>query len=320
MSRPRRRVSALEVPRALPLSRRRSLVAHHTRLREVAGVSGIRLHLADEVDPAWRATEEALGSAGSPIPFWAFAWAGGLALARYVQEHPDEVAGLRVLDFGTGSGLVAIAAARAGATQVVAADVDPFAEAAVGMNSRANGVHLAYVRRDLLQEPPPEVDVLLAADTWYEGPLAERVLPSGCVPPPPVGSGSCSAIPGGRYLPASGFTELARYDVRTTTLEDRAVLEARVFTLALGQPLRCPDDGTRASRRSRGQLPPLPERALPGRARALRAPGPRWPAPTDNGRRVLRLTIRPRDRLRCAAGRVVRRAERGRAGPGVRAR
>ena len=198
----------------------------------MAGVSGIRLHLADEVDPAWRATEEALGSAGSPIPFWAFAWAGGLALARYVQEHPDEVAGLRVLDFGTGSGLVAIAAARAGATQVVAADVDPFAEAAVGMNSRANGVHLAYVRRDLLQEPPPEVDVLLAADTWYEGPLAERVLPW-------LRSAAARGIrvllgdPGRKYLPASGFTELARYDVRTTTtLEDRAVLEARVFTLA----------------------------------------------------------------------------------------
>jgi predicted nicotinamide N-methyase len=231
MSKPRRRVSALEVPRVLPLSRRRSLVGHHTRLQEVAGGSGIRLHLADEVGPVWQATEEALGTDGAPIPFWAFAWAGGLALARYVQEHPAEVAGLRVLDLGTGSGLVAIAAARAGATHVIAADIDPFAEAAVNLNARANRVHLAFVRRDLLPGPPPDVDVLLAADTWYEGPLAERVLPwlrSAAA----RGTRVLLGDPGRKYLPESGFTELARYDVRTTTtLEDRAVLEARVFTL-----------------------------------------------------------------------------------------
>jgi predicted nicotinamide N-methyase len=232
MSRPRRRVSALEVPRTLSLSRRRSLVARHARLRPVAGVPGVDLHLADDVDTVWQATEAALGTDGAPIPFWAFAWAGGLALARYVHEHPGEVSGLRVLDFATGSGLVAIVAARAGAAGVMAADIDPFAEAAVGMNTRANGVHLAFVRRDLLNEPPPEVDVLLAADTWYEGPLAERVLPW-------LRSAAASGTrvllgdPGRRYLPASGFAELARYDVRTTTtLEDREVLEASVFTLA----------------------------------------------------------------------------------------
>ena len=116
-------------------------------------------------------------STGRPIPFWAFAWAGGLALARYVQEHPDEVAGRTVLDFATGSGLVAIVAAQAGADHVAAVDVDPFAEAAVALNARANHVHVAYSTRDLLDEPPPAVDVLLAADTWYEGPLADRVLP-----------------------------------------------------------------------------------------------------------------------------------------------
>jgi predicted nicotinamide N-methyase len=232
MSRNRLRVSTLDEQRALPLSHRRSLVARHTRLVPVAGVPGIRLHLADEVDPVWRATEEALGSEGAPIPFWAFAWAGGLALARYLDEHPAEVAGLRVLDFATGSGLVAIAAARAGAAEVVAADIDPFAEAAVGLNARANRVHLSFVHRDLLDEPPLEVDVLLAADTWYEGPLAERVLPWLRT----AAAGGTRVLlgdPGRKYLPATGFAELARYEARTTTtLEDRDVVEARVFTLA----------------------------------------------------------------------------------------
>ena len=182
--------------------------------------------------PLWPATEEALGTEGAPIPFWAFAWAGGLALARYLDEHPAEVTGLRVLDFATGSGLVAIAAARAGAAEVVAADIDPFAEAAVGLNARANRVHLAFVRRDLLDEPPPDVDVLLAADTWYEGPLAERVLPW-----LRAAAGTRDARPARRSreeVPAGlRFAELASYQVRTTTtLEDRDILEARVFTLA----------------------------------------------------------------------------------------
>ena len=221
-----------KAPRRLPLSHRRAFVARHTRLRPVDSASGILLHLADDVETLWPATEEALGTEGAPIPFWAFAWAGGLALARYLDEHPAEVTGLRVLDFATGSGLVAIAAARAGAAEVVAADIDPFAEAAVGLNARANRVHLAFVRRDLLDEPPPDVDVLLAADTWYEGPLAERVLPWLRAA---AGTGMRVLLgdPGRKYLPSSGFAELASYQVRTTTtLEDRDILEARVFTLA----------------------------------------------------------------------------------------
>ena len=228
-------------PRRVPLSHRRSLVARHTRLRPIEGVEGIRLHLADDLDATWRATEEAQGIEGAPIPFWAFAWAGGLALARYMQEHPDLVAGRNVLDFATGSGLVAIAAARAGAAHVTASDIDPFAEAAVGMNARANGVHVSFVRRDLLDEPAPDVDVLLAADTWYEGPLADRVLPW-------LREASASGIrvilgdPGRKYLPAAGlaeagFVEAARYEVRTTTtLEDREFVLSRVFTLSAVAP------------------------------------------------------------------------------------
>jgi predicted nicotinamide N-methyase len=234
---PRRPTShgALDRPRRIPLSHRRALVAHHTRLQPVPGIAGIRLHLAEDVAPVWRATEAALGmagTAGAPIPYWAFAWAGGLALARFVQEHAEEVEGRRVLDVATGSGLVAIAAMLAGASAVTAADVDPFAEAAVGLNARANGVRLAFVGRDLLDEEPPDVDVLLVADTWYEVPLAERVMPW-------LRAAHARRIrvlvgdPGRRYLPATGLVPLASYEVQTTTrLEDRAIVQARVFTLS----------------------------------------------------------------------------------------
>jgi predicted nicotinamide N-methyase len=218
--------------RRLPMSRRRSLVARHTRLQGVPGVDGVRLHLASDLDATWHATEEALSSDSAPIPFWAFAWAGGIALARFVLTHPDEVRGNRVLDFATGSGLVAIAAAVAGAGPVTAADIDPFAEAAVGINARANGVRVAFLRHDLLDvEPPDDVDVILAADTWYEAPFADRVLPW-------LAAAHTSGIrvlmgdPGRRYLPQDAeFVELARYRVATTTtLEDREVVEASVFT------------------------------------------------------------------------------------------
>jgi predicted nicotinamide N-methyase len=225
-------MSTRDRPRALPLSHRRAFVARHTRLRPVDGVAGIRLHLADEVEPVWRATEESLRVDGAPIPFWAFAWAGGLALARYVDEHPDTVAGREVLDMATGSGLVALVAARAGATRVDAADIDPFAEAAVRMNAHANHQHVTFVRRDLLEEAPPAVDVLLAADTWYEGPLADRILPW-LREAADAGTTVLVGDPGRAYLPDpadAGFQFLARYDVRTTTtLEEREVVVASVY-------------------------------------------------------------------------------------------
>ncbi|MFL5771085.1 MAG: class I SAM-dependent methyltransferase [Chloroflexota bacterium] len=219
-------------PRRLPLSHRRAFVAHHTRLRPVAGVEGIRLHLADDAAQVWQATEEATGTTSAPIPFWAFAWAGGLALARYLADRPADVRDRRVLDFATGSGLVAIAAAKAGASAVIAADIDPFAEAAVELNARANRIRVEFVGRDLLAETPPaDVDVLLAGDTWYEGPFAERVQPW-------LRAAADSGIrvlvgdPGRRYLPAEGLTEIAAYEVETTTqLEDRAVVVARVFEI-----------------------------------------------------------------------------------------
>jgi predicted nicotinamide N-methyase len=230
-SRPTRDADA---ERSLSLARRRSLVARHTRLRTLDDVPTIQLHLADDVGPVWRATEEALGLRSGPIPFWAFAWAGGIALAKYLLEHPREVAGRRVLDFATGSGVCAIAAMQAGAATALAVDVDGFAEAAAAANARANGVRLRVIRRDLLDEEPPDVDVLLAGDTWYEGPFAERVLPW-VQRAAERGTRVLVGDPGRRYLPAIGLERLATYDVHTTTqLEDRDLVTARVFTISVG--------------------------------------------------------------------------------------
>lgn len=217
----------------LSLARRRGLVARYTRLQALRDVAPVRLHLADDVGPVWRATEAALGVANGPIPFWAFAWAGGLALAKYLLEHPERAAGRDVLDLATGSGLCAIAAMKAGAATATAADIDPFAEAAVRANARANGVRVGFIARDLLdEEPPDDVDLILAADTWYESPLAERVLPwlRRAVA---RGTDVLVADPGRRYFPSNGLRRLAAYEVHTTTqLEDRDVLTARVFTVS----------------------------------------------------------------------------------------
>jgi predicted nicotinamide N-methyase len=221
-------------PRRLPRSHRRVFIQRHTRLRDVAGVPGIRLHLADAVEPLWHAVEEILAIDGAPIPFWAFAWAGGLGLARWLQAHPEAVAGRTVLDFGTGSGLVAIAAAQTGAEHVLAVDVDPLAEAAVELNARANHVHVSVLVGDMLDEDPPAVDVLLAADTWYESPLADRVLPW-LRRAADRGVRVIVGDPGRKYLPEAadaGFVELASYRVSTTTtLEDSDVVESRVYEL-----------------------------------------------------------------------------------------
>jgi predicted nicotinamide N-methyase len=220
-----------DVPRRVPLSHRRALVARYTRLRPLEGVADVRLHLAGEAAPVWAATEAALGIAGAPIPFWAFAWAGGLAIVRFLQEHPDDVHGKHVVDLATGSGLCAIVAMRLGAARATGIDIDPFAEAAVALNARANGVRVGFIGRDVLDEDPPDADLLLAGDTWYEGPLAERVLPW-LRRAAANGTQVLVGDPGRRYLPADDLVPLAEYEVRTTTqLEDRAVLAARVFTV-----------------------------------------------------------------------------------------
>ena len=209
----------------------RAFVLRQTRLRPVPGLAGIRLHLADEVLQLWRAVQLETGGPDAALPYWAFAWGGGLAIARYLEEHPDGVAGRRVFDLGSGSGLCAIAAMRAGATEATGADIDVFAAAAIGINARANGVRASAVRRDVLDDEPPEVDVILAGDCWYEVGFADRVLPW-LQRARDRGIDVLTGDPDRRYLPTGDLVELATYDVRTTTeLEDMDRKQGRVFTL-----------------------------------------------------------------------------------------
>ena len=212
----------------------RAFVARHTRLLPVPGLEEIRLHMADEVLPLWRALEVETRDPDPALPYWAFAWAGGLAIGRYLSEHPDTVAGRRIFDFAAGSGLCAIAAMKAGATEVAAADIDEFAAAAIALNAAANRCRVAVVRRDVLDEEPPDVDVILAGDCWYEAGLAERVLPW-LLRARDRGIEILVGDPGRRYLPTSDLVELACYEVRTTTeLEDLELKQGVVFAIRGG--------------------------------------------------------------------------------------
>src|SRR5437762_6944958 len=125
-------------------------IRHNTAIVAPPLVPEVRLHLATEVTPIWQATEETLAQGAVPPPYWAFAWAGGQALARYLLDHPQAVAGRRVLDFASGSGIVGIAAMKAGAAEATCADVDVFCGAALALNAAANGVACGYLGEDLL--------------------------------------------------------------------------------------------------------------------------------------------------------------------------
>ena len=213
------------------LEGRRAFIRDNTRLQPTPHTPELSLHLADEITPIWKLTEEALEAIGLPPPFWAFAWAGGQALARYILDHPETVAGKRVIDFATGSGIVAIAAMKAGAASMLAADIDVFCEAAVALNAEANGVAVAFTDVNLLDAPPPEADVLLAGDICYEGPMAEAVmawLRQGRA----AGANVFIGDPGRTYFRKDDLVKLAEYQVETTReLEDFAVKRTSVWTL-----------------------------------------------------------------------------------------
>ncbi len=207
----------------------RAFILRHTALEHPPHTPELKLHLASEIEPIWRQTEAELQQQGLEPPFWAFAWAGGQALARYLLDHPEEVRGRRVLDFATGSGLVAIAAMKAGAARVLAVDIDPFCKAAVALNAAANDVEIAFTCEDLLDGPAPDVDVICAGDICYAWPLADRVrqwleAAHAC------GKRVLIGDPGRAYLPREGLQSLAAYEVQTTReLEDREVRRTGVF-------------------------------------------------------------------------------------------
>ena len=214
----------------MSLPERLAFIRGHTRLQPPPHAPELKLWLADEITPIWRMTEEELGAMGLPPPFWAFAWAGGQAIARYLLDHPAEIAGKRVLDFATGSGMVAIAAAKAGASSVLASDIDDFCEAAVMVNAETNGVSIAFTGADLLDAPPPDVDVICAGDVCYEKPMADRVL-AWLGQARDRGARVLIGDPGRSYFPREGLTQLAEYQVPTTReLEDYEVKRTGVWT------------------------------------------------------------------------------------------
>ncbi|MGX5737171.1 class I SAM-dependent methyltransferase [Bosea thiooxidans] len=216
---------------AAPELDRDAFIRAHTRLLPVPHAPEIALHVAEEATELWQKTEDELAVIGLPPPFWAFAWAGGQALARHLLDDTDIVAGRRVLDFASGSGLVAIAAAKAGAAQVEACDIDAFAAAAIGINAAANGVTVAARCNDLIGRDEGW-DVICAGDVCYERDMAERVI------------GWLSALsargatvligdPGRSYLPKAGLAMVATYEVPVTrALEDAEIKRSSVWRLA----------------------------------------------------------------------------------------
>jgi predicted nicotinamide N-methyase len=192
-------------------------------------VPEIRLYLATEITPIWQATEETLARGAVPPPFWAFAWPGGQGLARYLLDHPEIVAGREVLDIGSGSGIVAIAAAKAGAARVVAAEIDPFAVAAIALNAAMNGVTLTVESRDLLNRAAAGWDVALAGDICYEELMSSRAM---TLLRRIAARGRLALLgdPGRSYLPREGLVERARYVVSTSReIEDRDEREGVVW-------------------------------------------------------------------------------------------
>jgi predicted nicotinamide N-methyase len=209
----------------------RAFILSNTRLISPPLVPEVRLHLADEALPLWEKTEEALEQIGLPPPFWAFAWAGGQALARYLLDNPETIAGKSVLDFGAGSGLVAIAAMKAGAARAEASEIDSFALAALAMNAAANEVEVQAVGGDLIGVDHGW-DVVLIGDCFYEKPLAERVLPW-LLQLAARGAAVLVGDPGRNYLPATRLVRFASYAVPVTrALEHAEIKHTAVWQLS----------------------------------------------------------------------------------------
>lgn len=204
-----------------------AFIRTHTTLCSPALVPEILLHTASEITPIWHATEAWLSARNIAPPFWAFAWPGGQAAARHILDHPGLVAGRHVLDFAAGSGIAAIAAARAGAASVEAVDIDPLACAAIRLNALANAVEFSVEASDLVGSPS-RWDLILCGDVCYEAGMASRVI---SWLRDVVGSAEVwIADPGRAYLPKLGLVRFASYTAPTSReLEDRPEREVGLF-------------------------------------------------------------------------------------------
>ncbi|MFZ9499927.1 MAG: class I SAM-dependent methyltransferase [Beijerinckiaceae bacterium] len=209
---------------------RAAFIRAHTHVRPVPLVPSISIHMADEATALWSKTEDELGEIGLAPPFWAFAWAGGQALARYTLDHPHETRGKRILDFAAGSGLVAIAAAHAGAAQVEACDIDAFAATAIRLNSAQNGANVQALLQDIVGRDEGW-DVVLAGDVSYERDMARRVT-DWLRTLTKRGARVLVGDPGRAYLARALMEPLARYDAPTSRdIEDADVKPTTVFAL-----------------------------------------------------------------------------------------
>ncbi|MBY6261314.1 methyltransferase [Azospirillum sp. 412522] len=206
-------------------------VRDNTALTTTPLLPEIQLHLATEVTPLWQATEETLSATNLPPPYWAFAWPGGQAVARLLLDRPDLVAGKSVLDFAAGTGLVGIAAMKAGAARAQSCDIDRFSLAAIALNAEANGVEVKPVSADLVGRPLPGIDVVLAGDVCYEKPMADRVT-AWLREVAATGTLVLLGDPGRAYVPTGGIERVARYTVPTSLeLEDREARETTIWRL-----------------------------------------------------------------------------------------
>lgn len=221
-----------------------AFIRENTSILSPPLVPEVKLHLAHEAVPIWQKTEEELGEIGLPPPFWAFAWAGGQALARYILDNPEIVKGKRVIDIASGSGLVAIAAMKAGAASVLAADIDLFAEAAMQLNFDLNFLERRHFREsgddewfgkwevtteNLLDKTPPDIDVILVGDLFYEKHVAELCLSW-------LRQARTDQIyigdPGRSYLPKSALIKITEYSVPVSRdLEDAEIKQTAVWRL-----------------------------------------------------------------------------------------
>jgi predicted nicotinamide N-methyase len=215
---------------AATLAAWRDFVRSQTAPAPVPLVPELSLYQATELTPLWHATSAQLHRYDAS-PFWAFPWAGGQALARHVLDHPELVAGRRVLDFATGSGLVGIAALRAGAHEVTATDLAPFCEVVVPMNAALNGVGLAARLEDLLDQPLDGIQVVLAGDVFYERPLAERSL-RWFRQLAARGVRVLAGDPGRLYSPRTGVADLATFEVPVSReIEERSPMRTWVLEI-----------------------------------------------------------------------------------------